>query len=238
MGDITVAIQILKDYGIWGFIAVFIYILIKTELFKKMWSYLSDKFIENFMKKKVKDLDSSKVTESDIINHDIFNYIDFWRYSKIPTINFSTEYRTAVFRKYLTIFLKGYKENLSNFAKSGEFKTMDDAQIWKTLLDLINRIIYDYEKEMIDTGIPKIIVDKMKAKNNDTITLIIDLIEGICNSHFYHSDNNYLKVYSILNIILSVLENTIQSADTVCNSINGALSGLTFEGYTEPNSKH
>ncbi len=85
---------------------------------------------------------------------------------------------------------------------------------------------------------PKIVIEKMMVRNNDTITLIIDLIEGICNSHFYESENNYLKVYSILNIILSVLENTIQNSDSVCNSINGALSGLSINDggktVTEP----
>ena len=53
---------------------------------------------------------------------------------------------------------------------------MDDAKVWKALLDLINQIIYEYEKEMLNAGIPKIVVDKMKAKNNDTISLTIDLI--------------------------------------------------------------
>ena len=78
----------------------------------------------------------------------------------------------------------------------------------------------------------------MKAKNNDTITLTIDLIEGICTSQFYDSQNNYLKVYSILNILLSVLENTIGNSESVCNSINGQLKGLVFSDginvYKEP----
>ena len=87
---------------------------------------------------------------------------------------------------------------------------------------------------MDESGIPKIVIEKMKSKNNDTITLTIDLIEGICNSQFYTSDKNFLKLYSILNIILSVLENTISNSENVCNSINGALKGLTYDGKTEP----
>ena len=79
---------------------------------------------------------------------------------------------------------------------------------------------------------------KMKAKNNDTITLTIDLIESISNSQFYESDKNFLKMYSILNIILSVLENLISSSENVCNSINGQLKGLSIidgnKKITEP----
>ncbi len=73
----------------------------------------------------------------------------------------------------------------------------------------------------------------MKVRNNDTISLTIDLFEGICNSEFYSSEKNLLKAYSILNIMLSVLENTISSSAKVCNSINGQLKGLSMEGKTE-----
>jgi hypothetical protein len=68
----------------------------------------------------------------------------------------------------------------------------------------------------------------MKAKNNDTIQLTIDLIEGITNSQFYESEKNLLKMYSILNIILSILENLISSSESVCNSINGQLKGMSI----------
>ena len=68
----------------------------------------------------------------------------------------------------------------------------------------------------------------MKSKNNDTISLTIDLIEGVCSSHFYTSEKNRLKIYSILNIMLSILENIISNSDHICNSINGSLKGMKF----------
>ena len=231
--------SVLEKYGIKGGIFVIIIFLlitmIKSSWFSNLLSKVSDKLVERFMRNKTKDSNSVRhITDSDITNHDIFNYIDFWTYSKVPTIQFSTEYRTAVFRKYLTIYLKSYKRKIQEFVNKKEYQEMDDAKVWKALLDLINQIVYDYEKEMTDAGIPKIVIDKMKVKNNDTITLTIDLIEGICNSQFYDSDKNFLKVYSILNILLSVLENTISNSEAICNSINGQLKGLTYEGKTEP----
>ena len=231
---------IIDKYGIKGaFLIVIIFLLIgalKSKWITDLLSKLSDKFVERFMKSKTKDINShiKMITDSDITNHDIFNYIDFWTYSKVPTFQFSTEYRTAVFRKYLTIYLKSYKRKISEFVNEKEYQKMDDAKVWKALLDLLNRIVFEYEKEMAEAGIPKIVIEKMKTKNNDTITLTIDLVEGICNSQFYDSENNLLKVYSILNILLSVLENTISHSEGVCNSINGALKGLSFEGKIEP----
>jgi hypothetical protein len=111
---------------------------------------------------------------------------------------------------------------------------MDDAELLKALLNLVNTTIYDYERELLDDGLPKIVIEKMKAKNNDNLDLILDLINSVCSSHFYDSEFNYLKVYSIMNILLSVLESTVNSSESICNSINGQLKGLTFDGKTEP----
>lgn len=231
--------SIIEKYGIEGaFFVILIFMIItmlKSKWMNDLLSKLSDKFIEKFMQNKTKDITTVKnITESDISNHDIFNYIDFWMYSKVPTFQFSTEYRTVVFRKYLALYLKSYKKNIATFVESKLYQEMDDAKLSTTLLNLINTIIYDYEREAELAGIPRIVIDKMKLKNNDTISLTLDLIEGICSSQFYSSDKNLLKVYSILNIILSVLENTISNSETVCNSINGQLKGLVFDGKKEP----
>jgi len=213
-----------------------IYTLIKSNWFGNFMGKISDWFIDKFMSNKVKEVESSvrKINISDIDNHDVFNYIDFWTYSKVPTFQFSTEYRTVVFRKYLTIYLKNYKRNIEKFVAGKTYETMDEPQILKSFLNLINQTVYDYEREMVEVSIPAVIIEKMKIKNNDNILLTIDLVEGICSSQFYDSEKNLLKVYSILNIIMSVLENTINSSESICNSINGALHGLTYEGKTEP----
>jgi len=200
--------------------------IIKSKWFENIWSKLTDKIIEYFLKKKSTSDEVKHIDESDILNHDIFNYIDLWTYSKVPTLKFSTEYRTIVFRKYLSIYLKCYKKILSGFVKDGKYKTMGQSELWKSLLDLINQVICEYEKECKEMNIPDIVISKMKMKNNESIQLTIDLINNISNSQFYESENNYLKIYSILNIILSVLENTISNSETICNSINGQLRGL------------
>lgn len=226
-----------RDYGwVTGGTVVLVFLIIKllrAQWFKNILSSIFEKMIEKYIKNKTTEVITT-LKESDISNHDIFNYIDFWTYSKIPTFNFSTEYRTVVFRKYLTVFLKSYKKNIQKFVLEKKYKDMDDAELLKSLLNLINMTIFDYENELIQDGVPKIIIEKMKVKNNDSLDLILDLINSVCSSHFYDSESNYLKVYSILNILLSVLENTINSSESICNSINGQLKGLTFDGKIEP----
>ena len=215
-------------------ITVIFWIIEKTIGLPSAVSKIFYKIVDSFLKDKIKNIpEVNTIKETDVINHDIFNYIDYWTYSKVPTIQFSSEYRTIVFRRYLTIFLQKHKSNLQKWVHDKSFEEMDDSQLWTSLLSLINRNIYDYEQEMEINGIPKIIIEKMKVKNNDTISLTIDLLEGVCNSQFYSTEKNLLKVYSILNILLSVLENTISSSANICNSINGQLKGLSIDGVVE-----
>jgi len=114
---------------------------------------------------------------------------------------------------------------------------MDEPQILKTFLNLINQTVYDYEREMVDVAITPIIIEKMKVKNNEFFWTFHHLVEGVCSSQFYNSENNLLKIYSILNILLTVLESTVNNAEDVCNTINGQLKGMEFNGYVEPGGK-
>jgi hypothetical protein len=235
--DLKDILDALREYGfggtLIGFVILCLWLIAKSTWFSNVMTKISDGIFEKFPKKS-SESPIKVINESDVLNHDIFNYIDFWMYSRVPTFQFSTDYRTVVFRKYLTIFLKKHKENIRKYVDNKNFEKMEDSELWTSLLSLINDIIYDYEKEMELAGIPKVIIEKMKVKNNDTISLTIDLIEGICNSQFYSSDKNLLKIYSILNIMLSILENTISNSDHICNSINGQLKGMSMDGKTEP----
>jgi hypothetical protein len=226
------------EFGLGGVIIsllTFIYWIIeKTFGIPSVISKLFYKLVDHLLKIRVQGLPQmSTIKESDVINHDIFNYLDFLIYSQVPTIQFSSDYRTIVFRKYLTIYLQKYRNNLHTWVTSKKFEEMDHSELWTSILSLINSTIYDYEKEMINIGIPKVIIEKMKVKNNDAISFTIDLLEGICNSEFYSTEKNLLKVYSILNIMLSVLAKTITSSGPICDSINGQLKGLTMDGITE-----
>jgi hypothetical protein len=224
-------LMIIEKYGLKS-TAIITFLFLLVRFAKNKWGIwiiqkISDK-LSIFTKNKNETKNIRMIKESDILNHEIFNYIDFWVSSRIPTIEFSTEYRTIVFRRYLTIYLTNYKSKIYSFLNSKKYQEMDNSEVNQSLLQLINNIIDSYEKEMIDDGIPKYIINKMKCKNDNMVTLTMDLIDNVCNSKFYESDKNFLKVYSILNILLSILENAITESKLVCESINGHLKGFRF----------
>ena len=65
---------------------------------------------------------------------------DFWIYSKVPTLNFATEYRTIIFRKYLTILLMKYRDNVQKYISSAIYEKMDEQELWKSILSLLNKL--------------------------------------------------------------------------------------------------
>jgi len=233
--------QLVETYGLSSTVIIIMIVLFislfKSKAFIDITVKFFTKFIDNNFKKSKKNKNPPpniiEVRESDVINHEIFTHIDFWLYSEIPTMEFSSNYRNVVFRKYLHIYFKAYKDTLHVFVNSCKYKKMDDSELRQSFMKLITDTIFKYESEMSIIGIPQIIINKMKARNNDTLSLTIDLVNSICDSGFYNSENNLLKVFSLLNIILSILENTVTNNVEVCNSLNGELKGLSMDGFTE-----
>lgn len=225
-------VDLVTDHGLFTAIIVAIIFIIvmvaKTNSLRKILDLFKN------IKTKSKPSSPVKVKESDIINHEIFNLIDFWVYSKIPTLQLKTDFRNAAFKKYLHIYFRSYKDILHVYTNAAEYKKLDNSELRKDLLKLITDIVFDYESEMMKSGIPPIIISKMKEKNNEALKLTIELINSICDSDFYNSERNLLKMYSFLNIVLSILENTLSHCEEVSGNINGELRGMTFNGFTEP----
>jgi len=220
--------------GFFLLISTIILTLLKSQFLNTLVKKYIDKWIEKIFRKN-KD-NSAKVLfkDSDILNHEIFNYIDFWLYSNIPTIKFKTEYRSAVFKKYLFIYYKQYRDSLYIFVNDGKYKDMDNATMKSNLYSLFGDIVFNYENKMRNEKLPDVVIAKMKLKNNETYTLLLELVNSVCDNHFYDTDKNMLKMFTILNILNATLEYTINVANEVCDNINGELSGREFDGFIEP----
>ena len=232
-------IEAFEKYGIEGIIGFLILTVIISVIKSKWFGKLVDRIIDfthnKILKYRTKSMrDLTKVSFSDVSNHHIFNEIDSLINNDVPTLQFSTDYRTVVFKKYITVYLKTYKKNLRKFVRDKEYEKMDKAELSASFFSLINNTIYDYEKEAKANGIPDIIIIKMKSENTDKISLTLNLIQSLVSTNFYESKNNLLKLYSLLGILYPIIEHNVMTAEKVCNSINGALKGLEFEGKIEP----
>jgi hypothetical protein len=134
-------ITITGKYGFNGLLIFIVLFIIYTLISSHWFSDIFSKFLDRKFSSKKKTLD---ITISNIENHNMFNYIEHWIYQKVPTIKFSTEYRTIVFRKYLTILLMKYRDNTQHYVASKVYDKMNEDELWKSILNLINTIVYDY----------------------------------------------------------------------------------------------
>jgi hypothetical protein len=231
--------KVLSNYGISGLIIaaiiiLFYFIIFKTNIFKNFIETIYNKTFGKWLTRK----DSGKITEKDIEYHDIFNYIDKWLLINVNHLKLHTDFRTEVFKEYLRIFLRSYKSEIKSFIQSKQYENLSESELFHSMIELNSKISSMYEGEMYQVGIPNVVITKMGFQRAEKIQITISLIENICFNEIYDSDKNRFKIYSILDSILSVLEVTIASIEPVCNSINGALSGLNFRGIIEPPSVH
>ena len=215
--------NIFADYGVLGVLAVaLVYgFFTKPEWFKST--------INVFKKNTV------TISDAQLANHFVFSQFDFWMIQKVPTLNFKTKFRNLVFRDYLSIYLKVYKFQIESFVKSKKYESLDNNEFWNSISELINNITKDYEAEMLAMGIPSLVIEKMKIRNNDYVELIRSLVKGISESEFYKSEKNRLKMYSVLNVICPIIESSIFHSEVVCTVLNGELTGMTYKGETEIN---
>lgn len=220
--------QIIDAFNKWGIkgalvtiVSIVVFIFIKSEAASAFLGKIFDKLITKAFGGKKKE--EVLLKETDISKHEIFNYIDFWIYSSIPTLVLKTEYRTVVFRKYLIIYFRHYSESLHHFIASAKYKECSNLELKGEIFNILHEIMRDYEREMISAGLPEIVINKMKVKNNETFHLTLELINSVCDSPFYNTDRNLLKVFTIMNILLSTLEYTMSITEDICNSINGEL---------------
>lgn len=235
-------IGIIHNYGLktglFLIISTTILALLKSKILGELLKKHIDKWIENVFRKNKDNANRVVFKDSDVLNHEIFNYIDFWLYSSIPTLKFKTDYRTAVFRKYLFVYYKQHRDSIHLFVNDGKYKDMDNATLKSNMYSLFGDIVFSYESKMKNEKLPDAVIAKMKLKNNETYALLLELVNSVCDNHFYDTDKNMLKMFTILNILNATLEYTINVATEVCDNINGELSGKEFDGFTEPSKQN
>lgn len=230
-----------EDKGIGFIITISVLVIVtKSKAVKNILSKLLNFFVDKLLMKKESSIEI-KLTESDLIHHDIFSYIEYWTQSNINKINFSTEFRTMVFRKYLKIYLNTYSKEFKTYLIDRSYKVMGDAELRNSIQSLLTRIEVKYEENMIEAGIPQVVIEKMRISNTTTSMMLFNTTENICDSLHYKSEYNYLKIYSIMNTVQGILDAVITQSEKTCNSINGELSGKTYiesgRKYTEPTKK-
>lgn len=193
--------------------------------------FLKLPFITNFLNWIMNSLSKKKtnsITESNIFLHPIFSRLKSWRNDNVMRLKFSTEYRTIIFQKYLSLFLECHENEIKTFIEKKEFQKMDGAQLLSVVSDLITEINSQHEVKMVDFGIPYVVIERMRKYNTSKTSLVHDHFRSIFENNFYESENNFLRIYTALNLITLLIQIALVNSEIVFNSIGEELSGRTI----------
>lgn len=198
--------------------------------------FIADFF--NWLFSSISKKKTNSLTESNVLKHTIFNRLMGWADGDVMSLRFSTDYRTIIFRKYLLLYLECHHNKIKSFIDDKGFQTMDGPQLLSAISDLITEINREHEKRMIDFGIPYVVIERMKKYTTINLSMAHGHLRNIFENDFYSSANNFLRMYTALNIITLLIQVVLNNSEIIFNSMGDELSGRTIvflgKEYKEP----
>jgi hypothetical protein len=166
------------------------------------------------------DKKTHKSKKGNIKEHPFFSDIQYMIDVSIAKICIPTDLlRTKMIRKFLRIKLIAVQKNfhtLTELAGTNKSLSVHDY------INCITNIVREYESESIKANIPEIFIRRFSEWHTPKIIIIKDLIEYICRSNIYDSEQE--KLSAILDVIVMVLHLTMMDAEAVVGKMNGELS--------------
>lgn len=173
--------------------------------------YTSYKYINYFFSKK-------KI--ANINNHPLFDYLNYNINIKIPNINIEDYNRDIIFKKFLLIKFKVFSKNFKEALKVN-FKNLDDSELRNILITNLFNSIKEYENQCNVIGIPCMVVTKFSKWHSPHIEMVMNAVNYITTSSFYHSQEEKLAI--IFQYYITGFNQTIIDAEKTLHELNGEL---------------
>lgn len=164
----------------------------------------------------------------DIIRHPFFPAMRYAVKYRIPHLDIPEPCRKLIFRDLLKFKFTTFLENLQAFIQKGDLNSMSVEHFHEAVLTVVSTSIMEYEQKMRESAIPEVVIDRFGRWHQNTIDLIMELIENASNSRFYR-DNN-ARMVAILDWLQAAFQITLLDAEKTLGSLNGELDGITYKG--------
>lgn len=181
---------------------------------------LAEKLIEFLIKRKWRVVSPT--------NHRFFSEASRLRKYVIPYMKLEhngkyDEGRTMIFRDMLDIKFRIWSEYILKVVSQKHCKKDD-------ILNAIDKLVDDYNKERIVSDIPKIVASKFNEWHKEHAKILIQAIHDVCDSKNFNSEKE--KLNAILYMHLNLLSITRVDAEKTLWSLNGEISGLVYKWFT------
>jgi len=151
----------------------------------------------------------------DFSKHGIFSSMKYYYHQKIPKFVGTNRLRTKLIITALRIkFEVGYDKIL-------EFVQPDVDQNINTAKQLITDMVYEYEKQWREEGVPEIFITKFYEYHTPKIEIMMEFIEDLDNDKIF--DNNS-KTEALLNQFRVMFDWTILDMGRLERELNGELT--------------
>lgn len=177
----------------------------------------------------IKDFKDKSIDRKSLLNHELFNYLNYSIKVLIPSINFKCPGRTIMVRDFLYLkyseVLKSQKELVLNF----DFVNKSKHELKLELTNIIADTVIKYETEALLKGIPNEFIESFNQWHKRSMSYIDKVLYSFSNISYY---NNYEYMDLVMTVIYSVMISTFEDAKTAIDHMNGQLTGKIYKGIT------
>lgn len=156
-------------------------------------------------------------------HHYFFGKMNYYIQTVIPCIkeiHGVPKIKINMMKKFLNIKYSVFADGMQSWVNRDE--TVELTDIIKYIMSLIVK----YEKQAVDSGIPKIFVDTFAKSHEPYVTSTVQSIEQIMRCEAY---SNTDKENSILDILLHAFTMTVFTAEQTCKNMNGELESALLK---------
>lgn len=164
----------------------------------------------------------------DLIRHPFFPAMRYAVKYRIPHLDIVEPCRKLIFRDLLRIKFTVFLDNVYAFTSRQDLNEISVEHFHEAVLTAVSVSIAEYEQKMREAGIPDIVIDRFGRWHQNTVDLIMELIENASNSRFYRDNNS--RMIAILDWLQAAFQITLLDAEKTLGSLNGELDGIIYKG--------
>lgn len=164
----------------------------------------------------------------DLTRHPFFASMQHSVKYRIPHLDIAEPCRKLICRDLLKIKFTVFLRNIQDFLQHGDLNSMSVEHFHESAVMVVSTSVVEYEQQMREAGIPEVVIDRFGHWHQNTLELIMGLIENASNSRFYR-DNN-ARMVAILDWLQAAFQITLLDAEKTLTSLNGELDGIVYKG--------
>ena len=214
----------LKDSLGWGMsIAIFIVAVTAVTCWKKLID-IAIGLLHSLIQKEF-----LKFNRNGVLRHPLFFKLKYLEQQRLKFLKCQCPLRKKIFRDLMIIRVKCMDFVLKDFVNNNDIGKYSESECKFKLSSIIYDIFLRWEEESKRAEIPEVVINRLLECIQDIRDGIIAYINTSSNS-YSNFNNNYAKVYALLDIISGFEELLIIRLEMKIDSMNGEISNCEYKG--------